>query len=126
MKDEKILSEEVLDDEELEQVSGGGIRQVCGDNDLMRMLGCQHFGSDIFPGSVENAIKDITKGWAQLGVRLEVPLNNRVKLCTCDNKYYVGGNEISRKDAFTYAMKQRGWNQIAIDCFDWDNVKGAW
>ena len=42
------------------------------------------------------------------------------------NRYFVGGTEISRKEAFTYAMKQRGWNQVAIDCFDWDNVKGAW
>ena len=42
------------------------------------------------------------------------------------NRYFIGDTEITRKEAFTYAMKQRGWNQVAIDCFDWDNVKGAW
>ena len=121
----KILENEILSDEQLEKISGSGIRQTCGDNDLMRMLGCQHFGGDIFPGNLEYALKDIIKGWAQVGVRLEVP-NDYVKSCTCDNKYYVGSKEISRMDAFKYAMKQKGWNQAAIDCFDWDDVKGAW
>ena len=123
---EKILSEEILSDEELEEVSGGGTRQICGDNDLLKMIGCTHYEGTIMANVIFNeAVGRVKKGWKQVGIEMKLDrgsITNR----TDSNRYFIDNNEISRKDAFTYAMKQRGWNQVAIDCFDWDNVKGAW
>ena len=125
MSDEKILTEEILSDDELEEVSGGGTRQLCGDNDLLKMIGCTHYdGTIIWDLWASKANRIVTEGWAQVGIKME--LNNNEARYTNTNHYYLNGTEISRKEAFTYAMKQRGWNQVAIDCFDWDNVKGAW
>ena len=42
MKDEKILENEILSDEELDQVSGGGSNQTTGDSDFLNQLGYTH------------------------------------------------------------------------------------
>ena len=126
MKDEKILKNEVLNDEELEQVSGGGTRQVCGDNDLMNLLGCNHYdGTIMWDGpSMQEAVDIVSKGWAQVGI--EMKLEGLGGGFFNDNQYKLNGQPIARKEAFVHAMKQRGWSQTAIDSFDWDGVKGAW
>ena len=126
MAEEKILTEEIFSDDELEEVSGGGTRQICGDNDLMKMIGCTHYDGTIMANVIFNeAVGRVKKGWAQVGIKMELDRGGYT-IYSDSNRYFVGGTEISRKDAFTYAMKQRGWNQVAIDCFNWDNVKGSW
>ena len=121
MAEEKILKDEVLDDEKLEQVSGGGWRQMSGDKDFLRMLtGTYYAGCDS-----EKENKSVIEGWAQFGIRVDTHINDTFYNLKSFN-YYIGDKEISREEAFMYAMKQRGWNQVAIDCFDWDDVKGAW
>ena len=126
MADEKILTEEILSDDELEKVSGGGTRQLCGDNDLMKMIGCTHYdGTMMASVTFEEANRLVKEGWKQVGIEMKLDrgsITNR----TDSNRYFLGDKQVSRKEAFTYAMKQRGWNQVAINCFDWDNVKGAW
>ena len=89
------------------------------------MLGCTRYeGTIMWDVAFNKAVGHVKEGWTQVGITM------KLDKCTTDvtdsNRYFVGGTEISRKDAFTYAMKQRGWNQIAINCFDWDNVKGSW
>ena len=42
------------------------------------------------------------------------------------NEYFLGDKQVSRKDAFIHVMKNRGWNQVAIDCFDWDSYGSDW
>ena len=123
MKDEKILNEEQLSDEELEQVSGGGARQVCGDNDLLKMLGCNHwdgtFGINVhYPDGVEI----VRHGWSQVGIRMVADGD-----AIFGSSYYsLNGSPISRKAAFVHAMKQKGWSDSQIESFDWKGVKGAW
>ena len=104
MKDEKILSEEILSDEEIEIVAGGRRKGhgVCFDHQVSsdaRFL--KKFG---YSSSVYDA-------WSELGITLKHDSFNH-------NQYLMGDKEISRKDAYIHAMKKRGWNQIAIDCFD--------
>ena len=40
------------------------------------------------------------------------------------NEYFLGDKQVSRKDAFIHLMKNRGWNDVAIDCFDFDCYDG--
>ena len=123
---EKILTEEILSDDELEEVSGGGTRQICGDNDLLKMIGCTHYAGTIMANVIFNeAVGRVKKGWKQVGIKMELDRGSYT-IYSDSNRYFIGDTEITRKEAFTYAMKQRGWNQVAIDCFEWDNVKGAW
>ena len=60
----------------------------------------------------------VDKGWAEAGVTC----------CTVpgigENKYWINGKEVSRKDAFRQALKTRGWNQVAIDCFEFSDYTG--
>ena len=35
-------------------------------------------------------------------------------------EYLIGNEKISRKDAYLYVMKKRGWNDTAIKFFDWE------
>ena len=64
---------------------------------------------------------DIEKAWARAGVTCKA-----AKTIFYDNEYWIGGQKVSRKDAFKHVMKNRGWNDVAIQCFDWDGVKGDW
>ena len=123
MSEEKILKDEVLDDEKLEQVSGGGPRQTCGDNDLMIMLGLTHYdGTMMVNISGDDAGIIVKKGWAQVGIRM-VPGATIFD----DNKYFLGINKLSRKEAFIHALKESGWSDDKIlDKFDFDSVKGDW
>ena len=113
MKDEKILQEEILSDEELEHVSGGEPNQTAGDSEFLNKLG---YKADKESNSLASGVK---KAWASAGITCKIYV-------WYDNKYYLGDTEISRKDAFRHVMKKRGWNQIAIDCFDFDRYEGDW
>ena len=37
--------------------------------------------------------------------------------------YFVGGREVSRRDAIRQALSTRGWNQVAIDCFEFEDYE---
>ena len=121
MKDEKILDEEILSDEELEHVSGGGPNQTAGDSDFLNKLGYTHdtyqFDIDDYEGRINTS--DIEKAWASAGVTCKA-----ARTVFYDNEYWIGGQKVSRKDAFRHVMRKRGWNQIAIDCFDFDRYEG--
>ena len=118
---EKILKDEVLNDDELEQVSGGGERQDRGDSDFLNQLGYKHERKYYNWGDAEYLHTElIEQAWAAAGVK--AILDESIY----SNEYYIGGKQVSRKDAFIHVMKKRGWNQVAIDCFDWDDVQGSW
>ena len=113
MKDEKILSEEILSEEQLEQVSGGTSYQLNGDYDFLKSFGYLHEGNGW------NSVKMVNAAWASVGVTCKTYVSDCVA-----NKYFLGDKQVSRKDAFRHVMKKRGWNQIAIDCFDFDRYNG--
>ena len=115
----EILDSEVLSDEELEKISGGDYWQSVGDSEFLNKLGYTHntFCFDVY--SDDEILNDsaIEKAWASAGVTFKTGGFS-------DNEYYMGDKQISRKDAFRHVMKNRGWNQIAIDCFDFDRYSG--
>ena len=85
-----------------------------------------HYEGTIIANVIFNeAVGRVKKGWKQVGIKMELDRGSYT-IYSDSNRYFIGDTEITRKEAFTYAMKQRGWNQVAIDCFEWDNVKGAW
>ncbi len=111
MKDEKILNEEILNDEEIEIVSGGRGG---------RTPHSREYDGAVISGDIEFLMKSlgykgpIIDAWKEAGV-------------TYTGKEYLIGNEkISRKDAYLYVMKKRGWNDTAIKFFDWENWTGGW
>ena len=99
MNDEKILSEEKLSDEELENVAGGKWEQTYYDVKFLNRLNgsCRlhRSGDDIPRSEVENA-------WRALGVNAEVHWN------TSSNHYYIGGKEVSQEAAREYVMEMTG------------------
>ena len=106
MKDEKILQEEILDDEKLEKVSGGSSAECWQDERLLMQFGIMDKG--------EHGC--IRRGWKRLGIELKQYNHDHA------NIYFKLGTdrEISRKEALSHAMRSHGWNQVVIDCFDWE------
>ena len=117
MKDEKILQDEILSDEQLENVVGGGANQTQGDSDFLNKLGYNHKSRNSW-GYIDHM--SVTRAWGVAGIACKAYYIGD----DFDNEYYLEGKKISRKDAFKHAMQKRGWSQAAIDCFDWDDVDG--
>ena len=119
MAEEKILKDEILSDEQLEQVAGGGTRQTVGDDTFLTKFGYMEEGSRDY---LFDWIKDSAKvdaGWAKAGVTC----------CTVfgcgDNKYWINGNEVSRKEAFAYVLRKNGYSEDAIANYDYDQWAGS-
>ena len=110
---------ELLSDEELEQVSGGGTRQTIGDDNFLTSFGYMEkkYRGYLFDW-VENSAK-VDAGWAKAGVTC----------CTVfgcgDNKYWIGGNRVSRKEAFAYVLRKNGYSEDAIANYDYDQWAGS-
>lgn len=112
----EILENEVLSDDQLENISGGTPEQTSEDYSFLENFG--YAPKRTFWKNTNQTYfykeTQVKKGWDKVGITYEAGLND-------DNKYFLGGEEISRKNAFKHLLNQRGWNQIAIDCFDYDN-----
>ena len=91
----KIFAEEILNDEELEKVSGGGLYTHI-DMNFLYELGYKR----------DETYKE---RWARAGVTYN------------EKGYFIGDKEVSRKEAYIHAMKERGWNDTAIQCFNWED-----
>ena len=113
----KILHEEILSEEELDKVSGGGERQTEGDSVFLKKFG---INPAYHPGDY-SSYNDVRARWKSLGIYCSANSH-----CLYGNQYLLGIDEkpISRKEAFQIALKARGWNQIAIDCFDYSDYEG--
>ena len=117
MKDEKILQDEILSDKDLENVSGGGDRQVYGDSEFLKELG---YNIDNGKVSDERIKKQIEKVWGYIGITCKASIG-----WFYDNKYFLGDKEISRKEAFIHVMRTRGWNETAIKYFEFKDYMGG-
>ncbi|MBR1647173.1 MAG: hypothetical protein IJ685_10405 [Selenomonadaceae bacterium] len=102
----EILKAEILDDEQLEQVAGGNRSELCRDSEFLNRMG---YKNELFDDD------GIVKAWAAAGITIEPYWRHSI-----DNRYYLGGNRISRKDAFIHALQSRGFNEIAIQEFNFD------
>ena len=120
MIDEKKLAKASMSDEELEQVSGGGTRQTGGDNDFLKYFGYNHFdGTILWDIGWDPASKAVDKGWSEAGITCVT------KYGAGDNQYYLDGKRISRMEAFRHVLKQKGWNEAAINSYNFDQWAGS-
>ena len=109
MKDEKILQEEMLSDEQLEQVAGGTCYETADDSRFLNVLlngtkyhQCDRYGaSRIFFDS--NARDDVVEAWASLGIKINVKSGLIIR-----NSYSLNGKEISQHEAWSHAEKLTG------------------
>ena len=120
MAEEKILKDEILSDEQLEQVAGGGTRQTVGDKDFLYDMG--YVSSDSgYPwteswGTISRAVDE---GWSKVGI------TSVTKWGCPDNLYFVGDRQISRREAFRIVLRKKGWNETAVQQFNVENYAGT-
>ena len=107
MKDDKILQEEKLSDEELEKVSGGTNAETADDSRFLNVLlhkttkyhQCDRYGSFKIYFDTD-ARNDVIEAWKSLGIDLQHSASS--------NEYYLNGEKISRTDAWAHAEKLVG------------------
>ena len=94
MADEKILEEEVLDEEELENVAGGTLKETLNDRDMLTKLGLYKFDDNKgFVVSVQEGFNALGKKiGCTLTVKSETSLNNNTA-----NVYQIGKQTVSRE-----------------------------
>ena len=96
MAEEKILDNEVLDDEELEGVAGGSNTENRNDRDLLKKMG-------YYNDATKSISTNLEKSFAGLGSKLGCDLNVRVDANKgrAANKYFIADQEVSRKEFWT-------------------------
>ena len=96
MSEEKILSEEILDDTELEGVAGGTMKETVGDRSQLMELGMYNYDkSKGFIGSMQDGFNEIGK---KLGVTINVKSNPAIKN-PMENVYQID-NQTMKRDEF--------------------------
>lgn len=92
MANKNFLDEEMLDDEQLDNVSGGLITQTVVDSLKLSQAGlCNMYGFFTIEAD-PSKVEEIKAGWAKIGVDFEYHENE-------SNKYFMNGKEISNAEA---------------------------
>jgi len=110
MKDEKILQDELMSDEELDQVAGGNCYQMADDSRFLNSLNgsCDRYGATrIFFSNVY--CKEIEKAWSTVGIT--ATLSNEFVI----NEYCLNGKIISQEEARQHAMNVVGKQMTESD-----------
>lgn len=120
MADKDKYADEIMSDEELDNVAGGGTRQTVGDKDFLHDMGLASSDSS-YPwseswGSLSTAVDD---GWKKVGI------TSVTKFGSADNLYFLDGKPISRTEAFRTALRAKGWNETAVQQFNVDRYAGS-
>ena len=94
MKDEKILQNELMNEEELEQVAGGNIGEVIADSKILYSHGLLNEipKSCALPFTWVSETAKIDEAWSKAGITC---VTNKF----FDNEYYRDGKKISRDEA---------------------------
>ena len=99
MTDEKILKDEVLDDKELEKVSGGSWENIVDDANRFKCdfgidFATKYYTMVVNIDEVDDFVRqDLIRTFGKCGVRME--FNNE-----SENKYFIGDKEVTRDVAF--------------------------
>ena len=111
---------EMLTDDELEQVVGGGTMQTCGDNDFLQKFGYSHYEGH-YPWNVswKKASTSVDKGWSEAGITCVT------KWGCPDNLYFLKGKQISRKEAFAHVLRQKGFSEETIASYNYGQWRGS-
>ena len=107
MAEEKKFADEMLSDEELDSVAGGTWIERDKDMDDFESLGVKIYCRDI--GIPENDkytwdVQNLFAAFEKYGVKMEAHFLDE----TTPNKYFVGGKEVSREDAWKHIKSQLG------------------
>ena len=96
MAEEKILDNEILDDETLEGVAGGSNTENRNDRDLLKKMG-------YYDSSDKSIVVNLKKSFSDLSNELGCALNIKVNSNTgrTANKYFIADQEVSRKEFWT-------------------------
>lgn len=120
MAEKDKFADEKLTEDELNQVVGGGTMQTCGDNDFLQKFGYSHYEGH-YPWNVswKKASTSVDKGWSEAGVTC----------CTVfgcgDNKYWIGGKQVTRKEAFAHVLRQKGLSEETIASYNYGQWRGS-
>lgn len=100
MADKDKFADEIMSDEELDGVAGGGTRQSVGDRDFLTSMGFMEETGNLVFDWARNSPK-VDAGWSNAGVTCVT------KFGCPDNLYFIDGKEVSRKDAFRHALRKK-------------------
>lgn len=93
MAEEKILDNEILDDNELEGVAGGTLKETFNDSKQLAGLGLYNFDKNKgFVGSVQEGFNALEK---KIGVSLNVKCDSSLNNST-ENVYQIGNQTLTR------------------------------
>ncbi len=112
MADEKILKEENLSDEELENVAGGTYTETAGDTKFLYEHGLMDYWryTSTLAFTWLSDSKEVDAAWAKAGITCcTVPGDNS------NNKYWAGGKEISRDEAMNIVKSKFKKIRDAVD-----------
>ena len=106
MAEEKILKDELLSDEQLENVAGGTLDETAADTRVLKKLGLRIDGrsaEDLIDFSkFSEAAGEVSQIFKRFGIRVDQYWGPKT------NKYYRDGQEISRELAFKIVAKNLG------------------
>ena len=91
MADEKILKDEIMDEEQLDEVAGGTLKETLDDREMLKKIGLYDFNSEAgFSKTVQNGFAKFGNDYG-MNISVDVNLNKNTA-----NKYFVNGKEMSR------------------------------
>ena len=102
MAEEKILKDEILKDEELEQVAGGTYRDSSLDLAFMQAIG------DLKKEDTAG-LATMTRAWAKEGISVVMHDDDKYS-----NEYYKDGKQISREAAMRTVLKAKGLKNLNL------------
>ena len=107
MAEEKIMEEEILDDDELESVAGGTLKESFADREQLNKLGLYNFDKDKgFVGSLQDSFSALGK---KIGLTLNVKSNPSVNNQMA-NTYQIGNQTLTRDEFWTIVNEANAAN----------------
>ena len=95
MADEKILNNEILEDEELEGVAGGTMQETVGDRSQLIKFGMYNYDKNKgFIGSIQDGFNEVGK---KLGVTINVESNPSINNKK-ENVYQIENHTFTREE----------------------------
>ena len=112
MADEKILKDEILEDEQLDNVAGGTFAESYSDAQQFEKLGVKIFEGKLagVPLLDSAGFKNLRAAFDKYGVTIQDDgsvwgdLTGKSKA----NKYFIGGKEVSQAEAWEHVKAQIG------------------
>jgi len=101
------MTNEILNEEQLNQVSGGDAAQTADDSRFLNSLNGSTDRYGAFKISIERYDAEIADAWAALGVTAVIHSGNFF-YGGSDNEYYIGNKKVTQLEARHHAMKVVG------------------